>query len=220
MPASVWGDTVRTLEASGHRAIALELPGVEDGSTAASLDDQVAAVLAAVDSAARPLVVGHSAAATLAWIAADRRPDSLAGAVMIGGFPSASGSSYAAFFEIDEGVMPFPGWGPFEGADAADLDRPTRQRLTALAVPVPEHVASGRVVYTDDRRFSVPVTVVCPEFSPDDLRGWIADGDIPELDRVEHLDLVDIVSGHWPMVTRPADLARLIADAADDAASV
>ena len=221
LPASVWDATATHLERRGHRVTALELPGVDDGSRDASLDDQAAIVFAAVDAADGPVVVGHSAAASLAWLAADRRPDAVSGVVMIGGFPAATGSSYAAFFEIVDDVMAFPGWGPFEGADTADLDESARRRLAAQAVPVPGPVADGRVVYGDDRRFSVPVTVVCPEFTPDDFRGWLAAGDIPELDRVERLDLVDIDSGHWPMVTRAGELADLIHAAAtlDDGAS-
>ena len=221
MPASVWATTATELERRGHRVTALELPGVDDGSPDATLDDQVGSMIAAIDAVDRPLVVGHSAASTLAWVAADRRPDAVSGVVMIGGFPAASGSSYAAFFEIVDGVMAFPGWEPFEGADAADLDASTRQQLAAGAVPVPGPVADGRVVYGDDRRFSVPVTVVCPEFTPDDFRTWLAAGDIPELDRAERLELVNLDSGHWPMVTRPVELADLLDDAAtlDDGAS-
>jgi pimeloyl-ACP methyl ester carboxylesterase len=220
MPASVWDDTATELDNLGHRPIPLALPGVDDARSSVSLDDQLTAALSVVDNADHPLVVGHSAASTLAWLVADRRAESIAGAVMIGGFPTESGSSYAAFFDIDNGVMAFPGWEPFEGPDAADLDGPTRDRLAALAVAVPQAVAEGRVTYGDDRRFSVPLTIVCPEFSPDDVRGLMADDELPELGRVEHLDLADIDSGHWPMVTRPADLARVIAAAADAAGSI
>ncbi len=219
MPATVWADTATGLETLGHRPIPLELPGVDDALTSASLDDQLTAALRAVDTTDRPLVVGHSAASTLAWLVADRRPESVAGVVMIGGFPTESGSSYAAFFDIDDGVMAFPGWEPFEGPDAADLDGPTRDRLAALAVPVPAAVANGRVAYSDDRRFTVPLTIVCPEFNPDDVRSLMADDQIPELARVDHLDLLDIDSGHWPMITRADGLARLIATAAGPAGS-
>ena len=49
----------------------IALPGQGDGNAAATLDDQVAAVLASVDACTGPpLVVGHSAAASLAWVAA------------------------------------------------------------------------------------------------------------------------------------------------------
>jgi pimeloyl-ACP methyl ester carboxylesterase len=69
---------------------------------------------------------------------------------------------------------------------------------------------------TDERRFDVPVLVVCPEFTPAQAQEWIAAGDAPELAKAKHLDLVDIDSGHWPMITRPAELARLLAAAASE----
>ena len=63
LDGSAWDDVVPTLEALGHRPVPLTLPGQGDGSASATLDDQVAAVLAAVDSSPDPpLVVGHSGA--------------------------------------------------------------------------------------------------------------------------------------------------------------
>jgi hypothetical protein len=59
----------------------------------------------------------------------------------------------------------------------------------------------------------VPVTLICPEFSPEQAQEWIDSGEVPELTLVTHLDLVDIDSGHWPMVTKPRVLARLLAAA-------
>jgi pimeloyl-ACP methyl ester carboxylesterase len=67
---------------------------------------------------------------------------------------------------------------------------------------------------TDERRYDVPVVLVCPEFSPADARAWIAAGDVPELARAKHVEYVDIDSGHWPMLTKPAELARLLVEAA------
>jgi pimeloyl-ACP methyl ester carboxylesterase len=205
---SIWADVARELAALGHRGLPVTLPA----SRTATLRDQVAAVLATVDSATgRPLVVGHSAACSLAWLAADARPGKVGKVALIGGFPSADGEKYADFFEISDGVMPFPGWGPFEGPDSADLDEPARNRIVSEAIPVPEGVARGVVRLTDERRFDVPVVVVCPEFSPAQAKEWIDGGDVPELARAKHLEYVDIDSGHWPMVSRPAELARLLA---------
>ncbi len=206
--SAAWRDVVSELESLGHRAVPLTLPGQGDGNAAATLDDQLAAVLSAVDSATeRPVVVGHSAACTLAWLAADARPDRVARVVLIGGFPTDDGRPYANFFEIADGAMAFPGWKPFEGPDIVDLDEATRDRMATAAIPVPAGVATGIVRYQDEHRFEVPVTLVCPEFSPAQAREWIADG---ELATAKHLELVDIDSGHWPMVTRPAELARLL----------
>jgi pimeloyl-ACP methyl ester carboxylesterase len=218
LDGSAWDDVAAALEALGHRPVPLTLPGQGDGNASATLEDQVAAVLAAVDAApGRPLVAGHSAACTLAWLAADARPDKVARVVLIGGWPSADGERYADFFEPKDGMMAFPGWGPFGGADSADLDEAARQTMEAAAIPVPEAVTRGIVHLRDERRFDVPVVLVCPEFTPEDLRQWIAAGDVPELARARRAEFVNIDSGHWPMFTRPAELAALIAAAAGQA---
>jgi pimeloyl-ACP methyl ester carboxylesterase len=215
LDGSAWDDVASALASLGHRPVPLTLPGQGDGSASATLDDQVAAVLAAVDSASgKPMVVGHSAACTLAWLAADARPERVAKTVLIGGFPSADGEPYADFFEVKNGVMPFPGWGPFEGPDSADLDEQARRAFASAAIPVPEGVARGAVRLADERRFDVPVVVVCPEFTPAQAQEWIDAGEVPELAKAKHVDLVDIDSGHWPMITKPVELARILATAA------
>ncbi|MFY1623498.1 alpha/beta fold hydrolase [Micromonospora sp. WMMD735] len=212
LDAPVWDGVVAELATRGRHAVAVRLPGQGDGNTTATLDDQVDAVLAAVDAApGGSVVVGHSAACSLAWLAADARPSTVRRVVLIGGFPPADGDSYADFFPIEDGVMPFPGWAPFEGPDAADLDDRARREFAAAAVPVPERVARGTVRLTDTRRYEVPVVLVCPEFSPAQAQALIDAGDLPELAKARHVDLVDIDSGHWPMLSRPVELAGLLA---------
>ncbi|XUL89934.1 alpha/beta fold hydrolase [Streptomyces galilaeus] len=215
LEGSAWDDVVPELTALGHRPVPLTLPGQGDGTTFATLEDQLAAVIAAVDAVpGKPLVVGHSAASSLAWLAADARPGKVAKVALIGGFPAADGRAYADHFAMEGGVMPFPGWGSFEGADSADLDQEARHRFASAAIPVPEQVARGVVRLTDERRFDVPVVVVCPEFTPAQAKEWIAAGESPDLARAAHLEYVDLDSGHWPMTTRPRELARVLAEAA------
>lgn len=216
LPSSIWSDVADHLVRLGHHPIPVALPGVDDRSTAATLEDQLAAVLAAIDDADRPLVVGHSAACALAWMAADRRPDGIAGLLLVGGFPSTDGEPYADFFPVTDGVMPFPGWGPFEGPDANDLSAAERDSIAGRTVPVPEGVARGIVHLRNPRRFGVPVVLVCPEYDPDQARAWIDAGELPELVEARQVSFVDIDSGHWPMVSRPAELARIIDAAAGE----
>jgi pimeloyl-ACP methyl ester carboxylesterase len=216
LDASAWHEVVPALAGSGHRGVPVPLPGQGDGAATATLADQLAAVLTAVDAATgKVMVVGHSAAATLAWMAADARPDRVAKVAFIGGFPTPDGQPYADFFETVDGAMPFPGWGPFEGPDSADLDAAARDRIAATAIPVPEGVAKATVRLADDRRYDVPVLLVCPEFTPAQAKEWLAAGEMPELARAKHVDFVDINSGHWPMFTQPTELAHLLAAAAD-----
>jgi pimeloyl-ACP methyl ester carboxylesterase len=78
-------------------------------------------------------------------------------------------------------------------------------------------VTKGVVHLADERRFDVPVVLVCPEFTPAQAQEWIDAGEVPELAKAKDLDLVDIDSGHWPMVSKPIELARLLAAAAAEA---
>ena len=129
LDGSAWDDVVPALEALGHRPVPLTLPGQGDGSASATLDDQVAAVLAAVDASSGPaMVVGHSAACTLAWLAADARPEKVAKVALIGGFPSADGELYADFFEAKTASCRSPA-----GADSRDRTRPTSTRRPGAA---------------------------------------------------------------------------------------
>jgi pimeloyl-ACP methyl ester carboxylesterase len=215
LDGSAWDAVVPALEAAGHHPVPLTLPGQGDGRRSATLDEQVAAVLAAVDaSSGKPLVVGHSAACTLAWLAADARPEKVAKVPLIGGFPASDGQPYFGGFETTDGVLPFPGWGPFEGPDSADLDEDTKRSIAAAAIPVLEGVTKGVVHLTDERRFDVPVVIVCPEFTPAEARDWIGAGDVPELAKAKHLEFADIDSGHWPMFSKPDELARLLTEVA------
>ena len=214
--ASAWDRVASALRVCGHDPVPVALPGQGAPPSAATLEDQRAAVLAAVDAAVgRVMIVGHSAACTLAWMACDARPQKVARVVMIGGFPAGDGEDYADMFELIDGVMPFPGWDSFEGPDSADLDERAREEIAAAAIPVPEAVAKGTVHLGNERRFEVPVTVICPEFSPAQARGWVGEGEVPELARARHLQYVDIESGHWPMFTRPGELADRLADLAN-----
>ena len=217
LDGSVWGDVAAQLEARGHRAVPITLPGQGDGNTSATLADQSAAVVAAVDAAAgRPMVVGHSAACSLAWLAAEARPGKVSKVALIGGFPSPDGELYFSGFPIQDGAMAFPGWSEFEGPDSADLDDVARQAIASAAIPVPEGVTRGVIRLADERRYDVPVVLVCPEFTPAQAKEWIDHGVAPELAKSRNVSFLNIDSGHWPMISAPADLARLLSQAAEE----
>lgn len=216
LDGSAWDAVAAQLEAGGHRAVPITLPGQGDGNTSATLADQVAAVVGAVDAAAgKPMVVGHSAASTLAWLAADARPGRVSTVVMIGGFPSSDGDVYFGSLPVRDGAVPFPGWSEFEGPDSADLDEKTKQAIAAAAIPVPEGVTGAAVRLADERRYDIPVVLICPEFTPDQAREWIDQGGVPELTKARNVSFVDIGSGHWPMISAPAELASLLAQVAE-----
>ena len=217
LDGSVWDSVAAQLEARGHRAVPITVPGQGDGNTSATLADQVATVLAAVDAAAgRPMVVGHSAACNLAWIAADARVGKISKVALIGGFPSSDGEPYFSGFPVQDGAMAFPGWSEFEGPDSADLEDAARQAFASAAIPVPEGVIRGVIKLADERRYAVPVVLVCPEFTPAQAKEWIDHGEVPELAKSKNISFLDIDSGHWPMISAPAELASMLSRAAEE----
>lgn len=214
LDGTAWDDMLPGLRAAGHHPIPLTLPGQGDGATAATLDEQLGTVVAALDGCANPaLVVGHSGHCTLAWLAADRRPAKVAAVAMIGGMPTAEGDAYFGMLPATGGQVNFPGWEPFEGPDADDLTPEMRASFERHMHGMPEGVTSAQVHYSNDQRHQIPVVMVCPEYSPDDVRAWLAAGELPELEQAQ-LSYVDLETGHWPMFSAPRVLADAIVDIA------
>jgi pimeloyl-ACP methyl ester carboxylesterase len=116
---------------------------------------------------------------------------------------------------VADGEVPLPEWDSFDEADLGGLDDAARARFRARAIPSPEHAVTDVVHLSDERRYDVPVTVICPEFSAAQLQSWIAQGAPPvqEFTKLHDVEYVDVSTGHWPQFTRPADLAQAIIDA-------
>ena len=227
LDGSSWERVVPGLEQAGHRTHPLTLPGMESKGADRSgirLRDHVDAVVAAIDSVAEPdgrvVVVGHSVGPAIAYAAVDARPNRVARAVYVGGFPIGDGDALAADFAAEDGEVPLPDWSEFESEDLADLDDTALAAFRDRAIPSPEGVTRDPQQLSDERRYDVPVTVICPEFTSDDLREWIAEGMAPvrELPKVGDVEYVDVPTGHWPQFTRPDELGRAILASIDPAA--
>jgi pimeloyl-ACP methyl ester carboxylesterase len=219
LDGSSWEQVVPVLEAAGHRPLPMTLPGMEAkraDRSAITLRDHVDAVVAEID-AVRPadrqvVLVGHSAGAAIVHAAVDARPDRVARAIYVGGFPVGAGDALAAGFEADGGDVPLPDWSEFEEGDLAGLDETARTDFRRRAIPSPAHVTRDPQQLSDERRYDVPVTMICPEFTSEMLRGWIDQGMAPvrELAMIRQVQFVDLPTGHWPQFTRPEDLAHAI----------
>lgn len=216
LDGSSWGDVVPALRAAGHGVSPLTLPGLEAKDADRSkvgLQDQVDAIVAAIDAAPAGesvVVVGHSMGAGLAHLAVDARPDRVARVVHIGGFPAASGAPLAEGFAVDGPDLPLPDLSTFDDRDIADLDEQARSAFVARAIASPASLTTDPVRLTDERRYTVPAVMVCPEYSVDELRSWVAGGDLPEVAAIGDVSYVDIDSGHWPQFTRPTELAGIL----------
>ncbi|KRA24413.1 hypothetical protein ASD65_08245 [Microbacterium sp. Root61] len=216
LDGATWGEVAHELTRAGHTPHPVTLPGMQSRDadrTSVTLEDCVAAVVAAIDDSEAPVVlVGHSAGCGVATVALDRRADKVARVVLVGGFPAVDGVPLMRGFATVDGGIPLLEWSEFDEADLRDLDEATLARFRERAVPSPAALATDPPTLRDDRRYGVPVTAVATEYTAADLQEWIAAGEpsVQEFPRFADLSFVDLPTGHWPQFSRPADLARVI----------
>lgn len=216
LDASSWDGVTPALEQAGHRVRALTLPGLESldaDRRDITLRDHVDAVVAAVDGAGGPVVlVGHSGGGAIAYAVADARPDRVTRVVYVDAGPLGPGQVINDELPVVAGEIPLPDWSAFSGEMLRDLDDELRAQFRARAVPQPAAVAADPQVLADARRYDVPATIVCCEFTSDQLREWLAQGApfVAELAALRDVEYVDLPTGHWPQFTRPAELSRAI----------
>jgi pimeloyl-ACP methyl ester carboxylesterase len=112
--------------------------------------------------------------------------------------------------------FPLPSWEEFEhsGTSLAGLDSNDLDQFRRRAVPHPAGPAREPLRLKDPARLSVPVTLVASSFRPDDICQLAAAGHpfFAELPHVNYT-ISDLPTGHWPMWSRPDDLAGALIDA-------
>jgi pimeloyl-ACP methyl ester carboxylesterase len=219
LDGSSWEKVIPVLERAGHRTHPITLPGMESKDadrSAITRRDHVDAVVAAIDSVdpadGEVVLVGHSAGAAIAHAAIDARPDRVAKAVYVGGFPLGDGYTDPGGYPAENGEIPLPDWSDFEDEDMADLDDEARAEFRERAIPSPEGATRDPQQLFDERRYDVPVTVISTEFTSETLRSWIEMDLAPvrEFPKIRHVEYIDLPTGHWPQFTRAEDLGRMI----------
>lgn len=224
--AWAWDNVLAHLDEQGVAAVALTLPGLEPDHPdrgSVRLEDHVAAIeeaLAAPPQGARTILVAHSGAAVPATVALDRHADQVDHVVwvdtapVVDGYamnPDVAGVEYPLSAAYDEEL---------EQGSMAGLSEEQLATFRERAVPQPAAVMREAVTLVDERRLDVPGTVVCTAFSAADYRSYAEQGMSFLAGLLQHrtLTLVDLTTGHWPMWSRPVELAGIIAQAASDEA--
>jgi hypothetical protein len=83
-------------------------------------------------------------------------------------------------------------------------------------VPQPGGVLREGAELTNDARLDVPSTVVCTGFTSDQYKDAVKEGYpfVRGLTELRDVTWVDLPTSHWPMWSRPQELAALIGDVA------
>ncbi|PPK94249.1 pimeloyl-ACP methyl ester carboxylesterase [Kineococcus xinjiangensis] len=215
-----WDRVAPHLEAAGHPVARVDLPGLgsagEDRSRI-GLEDHVEAVVEALRSTGGGVLVGHSGAGRPVYGATDRVPELVHRAVYVDSGPMPDGSAFDADVPAELTEIPLPSWAELaeSGAATDGLTDADLAEFRARALPQPAGVARDVLHLRDPRRRQVPVTVVCSVFPAEEVEELVASGH-PYFTELRGLDAtyVDLPTGHWPMLSRPEDLARILLAAA------
>lgn len=223
--AWAWDEVLEHLTTDQSRTIAMTLPGLdgEDPDRATkTLDDQAAAVIDLITglgvSEDQPAtVVAHSGANAPVSLVLDRHPELVHRVVWVDSGPVAAGSVFAPDLPEELTELPLP---PFDviaqQASLEGLSAEVLERFRARAVPEPGPVLRQSIDLTNDARRKVRTTLVCCSIPSAQVLELARAGHamFAEVANLEHLDVIDLPTGHWPMWSRPRDLAKAIQSAA------
>ena len=214
--AWAWDDVAILLRANGHDVTALTLPGLESVETDRSsitFADHVDAICDAVRGAGGPVVLAlHSARGFSGYAASDRIPEQIAAMVYVDSAPGV-GPLDPAFESADKPLD----WDELSAEENLDgLSEAQLETLRRRAVPEPGGMVREGATLTNEARRDIPSTIICTGYPSDAYKHGVKEGyawlaGVPEL---RDLTWIDLPTSHWPMWSRPQDLATIIGDIA------
>ena len=219
--AWAWDEVAALLRADGHDVTALTLPGLEstDADRAkVTFQDHVDTIVDALRAAPSPAVLAlHSATGFSGYAASDIVPERIATVVYVDTAPG-KGALDPDFADAEKPLD----WDAVSKEENLDgLSEAQLQRFRERAVPVPGNVLREGIDLTNDARRDIPSTIIATGYSSEDYRKYAAETDmswlagIPEL---RNLSWIDLPTSHWPMWSRPRELAEIIGGIATERA--
>ncbi|WP_247041298.1 alpha/beta fold hydrolase [Arthrobacter rhizosphaerae] len=216
--AWAWDEVLEHLKTDHARAIAMTLPGLEahDPERATkTLDAQAEAILGVITQHGNQpaILVAHSGANAPVSIVMDRYPELVHRVVWVDSGPVAAGSVFAPDLPEELEELPLP---PFDvlaqQASLEGLSAEVLEQFRTRAVPEPGPVLRQPIELTNDARRKVRTTLVCCSIPSAQVLELAQTGHpmFTEVANLEHLDVIDLPTGHWPMWSSPRDLAKAI----------
>ena len=214
--AWAWEEVAAALRADGHDVTALTLPGLESADADRSmitLSDHVDAICEAVGAAKAPVVLAvHSGTGFSGYAASDRVPELITAMVYVDSAPG-KGALDPDFDAVEKPLN----WEELAAEENLDgLSEEQLETFRSRAVPEPGGVLREAIALTNDARMGLPTTMICTGFTSEAYQDAVKEGyawlaGVPEL---RDVTWVDLPTSHWPMWSRPQELAVIIGDVA------
>jgi pimeloyl-ACP methyl ester carboxylesterase len=214
--AWAWDEVASSLRGGGHDVTALTMPGLESADadrSAITLSDHVDAICQAVEAAAAPVALAvHSGTGFSGYAASDRVPERIAAMVYVDSAPGISPLDP----DFDSAEKPM-NWD--EIAAEENLDGLSEEQLATFrerATPEPGGVLREVVELTNEARLDIPSTMICTGFTSEEYKDAVKQGYawLAGLNELRNVTWVDLPTSHWPMWSRPLELAEIIGNVA------
>ena len=213
--AWVWKKVIPLLEESGHSAFPITLTGMGDRVHLASPEIGMETAIQDVTNVVKFndladfVVVGHSFAGKVAASVADRESDKVGKLIYLDAFfpakvrtPQGGFDPSGEFGPIPEGAYAFPLTEATIARIGRDVQGDDRKWLKSKATPWPKKLASDPINLSEKFDFVRCAYIFCTKSG--DPVDEITSGKWGKLEGPYKL----IDSGHWPMITKPEELAK------------
>ncbi|MGH2450172.1 MAG: alpha/beta fold hydrolase [Candidatus Limnocylindria bacterium] len=215
--AWAWDEVAAALRADGHDVTALTLPGLESvdaDRSAITLSDHVDAIAEAVRAADSPVVLAvHSGTGFPGYAVSDRVPERIAAMVYVDSAPG-----IGAMDPDFDGVEKPLNWEALSKEENLDgLSEEQKTTFRQRAVPQPGGVLREGAELTNDARRDVPTTMICTGFPSEQVKAYAKEHNpawLGGLAELRDITWVDLPTSHWPMWSRPRELAEIIGNVA------
>jgi pimeloyl-ACP methyl ester carboxylesterase len=219
--AWAWDEVAGLLRADGYDVTALTLPGLESAHvdrSSITFSHHVEAICEAVRAARGPVVLAvHSGTGFSGYAASDRVAEQIAAMVYVDSAPGV-GAMDADFEGVEKPLV----WKDIEAEENLDgLSEEQKETFRQRAVPEPGGVLREAIALTNDARLDIPTTVICTGYTSEQYKDAVKEGYawLAGLNEVRNVTWVDLPTSHWPMWSRPKELAEIVADVAKAHAS-
>jgi pimeloyl-ACP methyl ester carboxylesterase len=230
-----WQRVARDLRGHGHDVYPLSLTGLGERAHLASpqvdLDTHISDVVNLIEfeDLHDVMLVGHSYAGVVVTGVADRVPERIGQLVYVDSGPIADGQAYLDLLDADarareerriaergEGWRwPVPSWAEMEegGTSLVGLGDQQRRLFAARAVPQPAKTITQPIHLGNPARRTLPTLGIMCSAPLAQVRELIAAGHpwFRELADPQWR-LAELRTGHWPMLSIPDQLAKLLLD--------
>jgi pimeloyl-ACP methyl ester carboxylesterase len=215
--AWAWDEVASLLRDGGHDVTALTLPGlesVEADRSGITLSDHIDAICDAVTAAGRPVVLAvHSGAGYPGYAASDVVPEQIAAMVYVDTGPGKG----VADENLSDAELRLPAQEDLAKEENLDgLSEEQLQTFRERAVPEPGGVLRTEHAFTNEQRLDIPSTVICTGFTSEQYKEAMKEGYsfLAGFNELRDITWIDLPTSHWPMWSRPKEVAEIIGDVA------